>query len=129
MLPPEDLLKMKQLITDSDVSKDQKQASQEGKRRGKKVDIMLSRQIANEIREKLNPHPAGQTSSSNVPTLASHGPDQTESQREQVVEGVQHKYNETVLFFPSEGQYCHSYCKTLSLSCLTPCSSLVGLTC
>ena len=26
------------------------------------------------------------------------------------VEGIQHKYRETVLFFPSQGQVCHSYC-------------------
>lgn len=24
--------------------------------------------------------------------------------------GVQHKYRETLLFFPSQGQTCHSYC-------------------
>ena len=26
------------------------------------------------------------------------------------LEGIQHKYRETVLFFPSQGQVCHSYC-------------------
>ena len=26
------------------------------------------------------------------------------------VAGVQHKYRETVLFFPSAGQTCHAYC-------------------
>ena len=26
------------------------------------------------------------------------------------IDGIQHKYNETVLFFPSQGQVCHSYC-------------------
>ncbi|MCK7526339.1 MAG: hypothetical protein MZV64_56415 [Ignavibacteriales bacterium] len=24
--------------------------------------------------------------------------------------GMQHKYRETVLFFPSQGQTCHAYC-------------------
>ena len=54
--------------------------------------------VANEIRHHLNPHPAGQQLL-NVPTLD-----------EEVLEGVQHKYRETVLFFPSQGQVCHSYC-------------------
>jgi len=35
----------------------------------------------------------------NVPQL--HG---------ELLEGMQHKYRETVLFFPSQGQTCHSYC-------------------
>jgi L-lysine 2,3-aminomutase len=26
------------------------------------------------------------------------------------VRGVQHKYRETVLFFPAQGQTCHAYC-------------------
>ncbi len=55
-------------------------------------------ELAQEIRQKLNPHPAGQMEK-NVPTL--------DGER---VEGIQHKYKETVLFFPSQGQYCHSYC-------------------
>lgn len=50
------------------------------------------------IRQQLNPHPAGQLSA-NVPKL-----DELE------VEGVQHKYKETVLVFPSAGQMCHAYC-------------------
>lgn len=54
--------------------------------------------VANEIRQQLNPHPAGQQSL-NVPKL-----------EEEPLEGVQHKYRETVLFFPSQGQVCHSYC-------------------
>jgi L-lysine 2,3-aminomutase len=28
----------------------------------------------------------------------------------EVVAGIQHKYQETVLFFPSQGQTCHAYC-------------------
>lgn len=51
------------------------------------------------IREKLNPHPADQLAL-NRPTDAAG----------QVVDGIQHKYRETVLFFPSQGQTCHSYC-------------------
>jgi len=54
--------------------------------------------VANEIRQKLNPHPAGQQSL-NVPQLG-----------EETLDGIQHKYRETVLFFPSQGQVCHSYC-------------------
>lgn len=51
-----------------------------------------------EVRSQLNPHPAGQQQH-NVPTL--------DGER---LPGVQHKYPETVLFFPAPGQTCHSYC-------------------
>jgi len=50
------------------------------------------------IRRTLNPHPAGQLTH-NIP----------EEQGEQV-QGLQHKYRETVLFFPAPGQTCHAYC-------------------
>ncbi|NLY93942.1 MAG: lysine 2,3-aminomutase [Myxococcales bacterium] len=50
------------------------------------------------VRSELNPHPAGQLQS-NVPRIGGRR-----------VEGLQHKYPETVLFFPSQGQVCHSYC-------------------
>ncbi len=50
------------------------------------------------IRRNLNPHPAGQLSH-NVPLLDG-----------KPLEGVQHKYRETVLFFPYRGQTCHAYC-------------------
>jgi KamA family protein len=53
---------------------------------------------ANAIRMQLNPHPAGQVSH-NIPLLEG---DQ--------LDGMQHKYRETVLFFPSQGQTCHAYC-------------------
>ncbi len=53
---------------------------------------------AKEIRADLNPHPAGQREH-NVPMLDG-----------QPLPGMQHKYRETVLFFPSQGQTCHSYC-------------------
>ena len=55
-------------------------------------------QLAWEIRHELNPHPAGQREL-NVPLLG-----------EERLSGLQHKYNQTVLFFPSQGQTCHSYC-------------------
>lgn len=54
--------------------------------------------LAREIQAKLNPHPAGQQEL-NVPTLDGVP-----------LPGMQHKYRETVLFFPSQGQVCHSYC-------------------
>lgn len=54
--------------------------------------------ISNEIRLELNPHPAGQMTL-NIPRLD-----------DKPVPGVQHKYRETVLIFPSAGQTCHSYC-------------------
>ena len=51
-----------------------------------------------EVRLKLNPHPAGQLEY-NVPSL-----------RGTKLTGIQHKYNETMLFFPAQGQTCHAYC-------------------
>lgn len=53
---------------------------------------------ANRIRFELNPHPAGQLES-NIPMLDG-----------QKLVGMQHKYRETVLFFPRQGQSCHAYC-------------------
>ena len=53
---------------------------------------------AAEIRAGLNPHPAGQQQL-NIP-----------SEDGEIFEGLQHKYRETVLFFPSQGQTCHAYC-------------------
>ena len=53
---------------------------------------------ATRIRSRLNPHPAGQRQL-NIPA------DDGERLR-----GIQHKYRETVLFFPSRGQTCHAYC-------------------
>ncbi len=53
---------------------------------------------AREIQMGLNPHPAGQMEF-NVPTLDG-----------KAVPGLQHKYRETVLVFPSQGQTCHAYC-------------------
>jgi L-lysine 2,3-aminomutase len=53
---------------------------------------------ADEIRRSMNPHPAGQRTY-NVPTLDGRP-----------LRGMQHKYRQTVLFFPSQGQTCHAYC-------------------
>jgi KamA family protein len=50
------------------------------------------------IRLDLNPHPAGQVTH-NVPMLEGRP-----------LWGLQHKYRETVLFFPFQGQSCHAYC-------------------
>ncbi len=54
--------------------------------------------VAWAIRHELNPHPAGQLDL-NVPRLDG-----------EALPGMQHKYRETVLFFPARGQTCHSYC-------------------
>jgi len=53
---------------------------------------------AQEIRGYLNPNPAGQADH-NVPVLNG-----------EKLNGVQHKYRETMLVFPSQGQTCHAYC-------------------
>lgn len=58
----------------------------------------LVRERARAIQRRLNPHPGGQLEL-NVPRL---GP--------RWLRGVQHKYPETVLVFPQQGQTCHSYC-------------------
>src|SRR5690554_5604491 len=79
MLNPEDFEGMKKALEDQ-------------------VDKDTLKLIANKIRMKLNPHPAGQLEM-NVP----------EYQGEKLP-GIQHKYRQTALFFPSSGQTCHSYC-------------------
>lgn len=53
---------------------------------------------ANKIRSQLNPHPAGQLEY-NVPMIEG-----------EKLHGMQHKYRQIVLFFPSQGQTCHAYC-------------------
>lgn len=62
------------------------------------ADNATIRETANRIRMELNPHPAGQVSH-NLPTLEG-----------ETLDGMQHKYRETVLFFPRQGQTCHAYC-------------------
>ena len=79
MLAPEDLQRIKELL-----------------RNGSDREQLQAAVIA--IRNRLNPHPAGQQAH-NVPRLDG-----------QPLPGMQHKYRETVLFFPSQGQTCHSYC-------------------
>jgi len=53
---------------------------------------------AREIQVKMNPHPAGQLEL-NVPSVG-----------DDVLSGSQHKYRETLLFFPAQGQTCHAFC-------------------
>jgi len=53
--------------------------------------------LANRIRMSLNPHPAQQQS--NIPRLDG-----------EPLPGVQHKYEDIVLFFPTQGQTCHANC-------------------
>jgi KamA family protein len=65
------------------------------KRDASKAEI---KEVVDDIRLELNPHPAGQMTE-NVPRL-----------NDDPVPGVQHKYRETVLIFPSSGQTCHAYC-------------------
>jgi KamA family protein len=50
------------------------------------------------IRMKLNPHPAGQTDLNSAFI------------KEDKLEGIQHKYTDILLFFPSQSQTCHAYC-------------------
>jgi KamA family protein len=56
------------------------------------------RAVADAIRLELNPHPEGQLTH-NVPVLD-----------DERVPGVQHKYAQTCLVFPSVGQTCHAFC-------------------
>jgi KamA family protein len=53
---------------------------------------------AHAVRMRLNPHPAGQLAL-NTPAL-----------EDEPLPGVQHKYPETILIFPKQGQTCHAYC-------------------
>jgi len=52
--------------------------------------------VVAEIREDLNPHPAGQK--------------ELNAPKKEELTGVQHKYSETVLFFAAAAQTCHAYC-------------------
>lgn len=54
--------------------------------------------LADLIRTDLNPHPAEQQTL-NIPQIDGIP-----------LSGMQHKYDETLLFFPKQGQTCHSYC-------------------
>jgi L-lysine 2,3-aminomutase len=56
------------------------------------------RRLIGDVRLRMNPNPAGQKIL-NVPKVDG-----------EKVLGCQHKYRETVLFFPVQGQTCHAYC-------------------
>ncbi len=56
------------------------------------------KEAADRIRLSLNPHPAGQMEH-NIPYVNG-----------EPLPGVQHKYQQTVLYFPSHGQTCFAYC-------------------
>ncbi|MDH5525610.1 MAG: lysine 2,3-aminomutase [Desulfobulbaceae bacterium] len=56
------------------------------------------KQAIDRIRLALNPHPAGQMDH-NIPYVNG-----------EPLPGVQHKYRQTVLYFPSQGQTCHAHC-------------------
>ena len=79
MLQPEDFARMADLLRNG-------------------ADRIAVKAAADEIRIRLNPHPAGQQQM-NVPHMDGES-----------LPGMQHKYRETVLFFPSQGQTCHTYC-------------------
>ncbi len=64
-----------------------------------KLDAESIKTLAKTLRNELNPHPAGQMQM-NIPQLGNG----------EILNGLQHKYRETVLFFPGKGQTCHSYC-------------------
>ncbi len=64
----------------------------------KDADAQTIKAAADRIRLELNPHPAGQMKH-NVPYVNG-----------EPLAGLQHKYQQTVLFFPGRGQTCHAYC-------------------
>jgi KamA family protein len=53
--------------------------------------------LVKNIRNQLNPHSSAQVD--NIPMLG-----------DQKLTGIQHKYRETALFFPTNSQTCHAYC-------------------
>ena len=63
-----------------------------------RADEAIINRAIDRIRLGLNPHPAGQLEC-NIPELDGNR-----------VDGIQHKYRETVLLFPAQGQTCHAYC-------------------
>ena len=60
------------------------------------TDPFALKEVVEQIREDLNPHPAGQK--------------ELNAPKKEELTGVQHKYSETVLFFPAAAQTCHAYC-------------------
>ena len=75
------------------LERDHREKLVEAKKSG---DPSLLMRVVGEIREDLNPHPAGQKTL-NAP-------------KNDDLTGVQHKYSETVLVFPAAAQTCHAYC-------------------
>lgn len=61
-------------------------------------DRTILRATVDDLRAALNPHPGGQQTA-NAVRLA-----------DELVSGLQHKYRETCLVFPPQGQTCFSYC-------------------
>lgn len=61
-------------------------------------DKNIIKKVSQSIRLELNPYPAGQKTC-NIPKYNG-----------KKLNGVQHKYRETVLLFPNKGQTCHAYC-------------------
>ena len=62
------------------------------------AEARVIKEAADRIRLTLNPHPAGQMEH-NIPYVSG-----------KPLPGVQHKYRQTVLYFPSRSQTCHAYC-------------------
>ncbi|MGD8812492.1 MAG: lysine 2,3-aminomutase, partial [Thioalkalispiraceae bacterium] len=62
------------------------------------TDESVIQSAVEKIRLQLNPHPAKQMEH-NIPYV-----------NDEALPGMQHKYQQTVLFFPSQGQTCHAYC-------------------
>ncbi|MCP4049263.1 MAG: 4Fe-4S cluster-binding domain-containing protein [bacterium] len=58
-------------------------------------------EVINKIRLTKNPNPAGQEFNRPVLELEDH---------EEIVDGIQHKYEQTVLVFPERGQNCFAFC-------------------
>ncbi len=56
------------------------------------------KEVIYNIRMKLNPHPAGQVDLNSAYI------------NDDKLEGIQHKYKDILLFFPSQSQTCHAYC-------------------
>ncbi|NYH77423.1 KamA family protein [Actinopolyspora biskrensis] len=77
------------MLSDADVQR-LEEAVADGKR--------AERDTVRQIQARLNPHPSGQREF-NVPLLGGES-----------TSGLQHKYRETILYFPQQGQTCHAYC-------------------
>lgn len=85
VFPQPDMLAVDELKTVTDLLRDESGAAR-------------LNSAVREIRAGMNAHPAGQTDQ-NVVSWQGHP-----------LSGVQHKYRETLLYFPRQGQTCHAYC-------------------